>query len=133
MRQLLSCSALIVLACQSAALAATGGQRISSAVLKRPNIVIRGANLSKVEIWALPTGTGFEHDEHAVLGRAVRKGAAGAKELWIFRLPPCDSRNLMLASGILVVGFDASGAEVGRKELPSMGAMEIYQTFCVKN
>jgi hypothetical protein len=39
----------------------------------------------------------------------------------------------MLASGILVVGFDASGAEVGRKELPSMGAMEIYQTFCVKN
>jgi hypothetical protein len=101
--------------------------------LKRPNIVIRGANLSKVEIWALPTGTGFEHDEHAVLGTAVRKGTAGAMELWVFRLPPCDSSHLMLASGIAVVGFDVSGAEVGRKELPSMGAMEVYQTFCVKN
>jgi hypothetical protein len=127
---MLSWCVLLAVACS--ANAAQKDERISSVRLRRPNIVIRGANLNRVEVWALPTGTGFEHDEHSVLGGAVRKGGAGATETWIFRLPPCDKSQLMLASEIVAVGFNASGAEIARKPLPDMGAIAVYETLCVK-
>jgi hypothetical protein len=98
--------------------------------LKRPNIVIRGANLSKVEIWALPTGT-VMGDEHLVFGSAVRKGSAGSNEVWMLRLPKCSTEeDGCLTAEIVAVGFDTSGREVGRKDLTGLGAIELYKTLC---
>jgi hypothetical protein len=55
--------------------------------VQRPNIVIRGAYLDKVEVWAVPTGTGITPDEYVPLGNAKRKNAAGSKEIWLFPIP----------------------------------------------
>lgn len=76
MRNLLSWCLLVGLCLQSSKGVADEDQRVSSVELKRPNIVIRGANLSKVQVWALPTGTGMG-DAHLIFGNAARKGAAG--------------------------------------------------------
>ena len=51
----------------------------------KPNLVIRGANLSKVEIWYWPTGTGIE--EPSFLGAARPNTAPGAHESWAFPIP----------------------------------------------
>jgi hypothetical protein len=131
MRQLLSWCVLVGVSLHGSAAAGGNGDRVLSIQLKRPNVVIRGSNLSKVEIWALPTGTGLG-DQHLVFGSAVRTGRAGAAEKWVFRLPPCDSANLTLASAIVAVGFDRTGTEVGSKQLPNTSAMQLYDTLCVK-
>src|SRR5438477_10525618 len=60
---------------------------IRSTGVKRPNIVVLGANLSKVEIWAIPTGTGIMPDEYILLGTANRRNAAGHNEVWAFPYP----------------------------------------------
>src|ERR1700687_5775850 len=57
--------------------------------VQRPNVVIRGSHLDKVEVWAIPTGMGITPSEHELLGNAKRKNAAGAKEIWLFPIPPC--------------------------------------------
>lgn len=134
MRHFLSCCLFAGLCCQSSAVAADGGQRVSSVQLKMPDIVIRGAHLSRVEVWALPTGTGLG-DQHLVFGTAERKGAAGAGEIWVLRLPRCAEEigEDYLAAQIVAVGFDSAGAEVGRHELePSLGAIELYKTLCAR-
>ena len=130
MRLLLSCCLFSGITC--CAQAAGCVQRIDSVKLTRTSILIRGAYLNKVELWALPTGTGFEHDEHFVFGRAARRGHPGPHETWLLPLPRCNSSNLALASGIDAVAFDKKGAVVARKQLPGTGAMAVYDTLCVR-
>jgi hypothetical protein len=98
---------------------------IRSAGVKRPNIVVRGANLSKVEVWAIPTGTGITPDEYSLLGTANRSNAAGQKEVWVFPIPS----GPLSATGIFAKGFDAEGKLVGTKLLPYQGASQIYDAL----
>jgi hypothetical protein len=39
-------------------------------VVKRSNIVVRGAYLGRVEVWVVPTGTGITEDEYTLVGTA---------------------------------------------------------------
>ena len=98
---------------------------IRSIGIKRPNIVVRGANLSKVEVWEIPTGTGITPDEYTLLGTANRLNSAGQNEVWVFPIP---SRPLS-ATDIFVKGFDAEGKSVGTKSLPYLGATQIYDAL----
>jgi hypothetical protein len=94
----------------------------------RPNLVIRGAYLHRVEVWAIPTGTEITPDEYARLGDAKRSNAAGPKELWLFPIPPCPTG--ISATGIFAKGFDAQGIPIGTKSLPYNGASELYDALC---
>src|SRR5216684_5814072 len=96
--------------------------------VKRPNIVIRGAYLSRVEVWAVPTATGITPDEYAMVGNAKRSNAAGRKEIWSF--PIACTSPLIPATEVFVKGFDANSNEVGRKSLPYSGASEIADALC---
>src|SRR6266478_6609017 len=95
---------------------------IRSTGVKRPNIVVRGENLSKVEVWAVPTGTGITPDEYTLLGTAIRRNAAGQNEVWAFPIP----LGPLSATAIFAKGFDAGGKLVGTKSLPYQGATQIY-------
>jgi hypothetical protein len=98
---------------------------IRSTGVKRPNIVVRGANLSKVEVWAIPTGTGITPDEYTLLGTAIRRNAAGQNEVWVFPIPS----GPLSVTDIFAKGFDAEGKLVGAKSLPYQGATQIYDAL----
>jgi hypothetical protein len=95
--------------------------------VKRPNIVVRGSYLGKVEIWAVPTGTAIS-PEGGLVGKARRNNAAGEKETWLFPIV-CDSP-LIPSTEVFVKAFDVKGNQVGRKSLPYGGAGDIAQALC---
>jgi hypothetical protein len=70
--------------------------------IKRPNLVVRGANLSKVEPWAIPSGTGITPDDvprRSAGGAAARKGrphclnaACGSWDSYLPQLRPAHAQ-----------------------------------------
>jgi len=99
--------------------------------VERPNIVIRGANLYTVEVWAIPTGTEITPDTYVLLGNAKRSNAAGPNETWVFRIPPCNPMDTrLLATEILAKGFDAKGTVIGTKSLLYRGASAVHEALC---
>jgi hypothetical protein len=100
---------------------------LGAIAVKRPNIVVRGAYLKKVEIWVVPTGTGIS-PEGGLVGNARRSNGAGRKEIWLFPIS-CESP-LIPSTEVFVKAFDVKGNQVGRKSLPYSGASDIAQALC---
>ena len=119
---------LLLLALEAASIASPVAKRsqLQSVEVKRPNIVIRGSYLGKIEVWAVPTGTGITPDEYTLLGHARRKTTAGRNEEWSFEVD-CAS---LLATEVFVTAFDGKGKTVGIKPLPYAGATEINDALC---
>ena len=104
--------------------------RLQSVEVKRPNIVIRGAHLDRVEVWKIPTGTGITPDEYEHLGNATRTGQAGADETWIFPIPSCSNDQSIMATEVFAKGYDAKGTLIGKKSLPDIVASAILRALC---
>lgn len=111
---------------------ASGRPRLLGAEVTRPNIVVHGAFLSRVEVWAIPTGTGITPAQYVLLGKAVRTNEVGPKETWLFRIPSCATDTRLQATEIFVQGFDGMGVNIGKKSLPSAnaGASAVHQALC---
>ena len=109
---------------------AAGRPRLLGVEVTRPNIVVHGAYLSRVEVWAIPTGTGITPAEYTLLGKATRTNFAGPRETWQFRIPSCATDTGLLATEIFVQGFDAFGVNIGKKSLPFQGASAVHQALC---
>jgi hypothetical protein len=86
-----------------------------------------GAYLGKVEVWAVPTGTGIGPEEYVLVGNARRQTVAGRNEVWLF---PIDCTHLIPSTEVFVKGFDQTGKTVGAKSLPYRGATEIKNAIC---
>jgi len=91
-------------------------------VVKRPNFIVRGNALSRVEIWCYPTGTGVT--KPALLGRARRTTRAGRNEIWSLLIP-----GELLATQVFVEGYDKRGKLVARRYLPDKGATAVYNAL----
>jgi len=118
----------VLIAVISAVAAQYDQSRLRSIAVKRPNIIVRGAYLSKVEVWAVPTGTEITEDEYELLGDATRSNSAGPNEVWTFSVP-C---NEFLATEVFVTAFDSHGKAIGTKSLPYQGATELFEAVCGK-
>ena len=79
----------------------------------QPRFVVSGRNLSSVEIWFEPTGTGLEPGR---LGMARRTSRAGKRETWVMEIPPG-----LMAVKIFAIAYDKAHREVGRQSLPQIG------------
>ncbi len=121
---------LLGLAFESIAAPASRHPQLRTIEVRRPNVVIRGAYLHKVEVWAIPTGTGITPDEYVVLGNAKRTSAAGPKEIWLFPIPPCATETRLLATEIFAKAFDEEGTVIGTKSLPHNGASAVHEALC---
>ena len=106
-----------------------GRPRLLGAEVTRPNIVVHGAYLNRVEIWAVPTGTGITPAQYVLLGKATRTSFAGMRETWQLRIPSCTDPRLQ-ATEIFVQGFDSFGVNIGKKSLPFEGASALHQALC---
>ena len=107
-----------------------GKPRLYWVEVTRKKIVIHGGNLSKVEVWAVPSGTGMTPDMSVVVGSATRSNA-GPKEVWLFSLEPCplDAKGIN-ATQVFVKAYDSHGKVVDTKSLPYQGATEVYEGLC---
>ena len=126
--------AIIVLAGLSLATAAAqpapGRPRLLAIEVTRPNIVVHAAYLNRVEVWAVPAGTGITSNQYVLLGRATRTNVAGPRETWLFRIPLCATDTRLQASEIFVQAFDAFGLNIGKKSLPFEGASAVHEALC---
>jgi len=107
--------------------------KLNRVEVKRPNVVIRGAYLSKVELWAVPSGTEITPDMAGVVGSATRSSKAGSKEVWLFSVEPCplDEKGISVTE-VFVKAFDRQGKVVATKSLPYHGASEVHEGLCGK-
>jgi len=96
--------------------------------VNKSDIVIHGAHLQRVEVWAIPTGTGITPDEYVLLGKAKRTNRAGSDEVWLFRMSSCAAP--LAAAEVFIKAFSMSGKLIGKKSLPSSGASEVCDVLC---
>src|SRR5689334_22835392 len=94
---------ILLIGTESLAASPKGHAQLRAPLVKRPNIVVRGAYLSRVEIWAVPTGKGITEDEYKLVGEAKRSNTAGRNEIWLFRIA-CESP-LIPSTEIFAKGF----------------------------
>jgi hypothetical protein len=99
--------------------------------IKRPNIVIRGAYLGRVEVWAEPSGTEITEDAYYRVGTAKRTNHGGGDEVWIFPIT-CPS-TWIISTSVFVKAFDASGSYVATKSLPYFGVTDVANALCACN
>lgn len=107
-----------------------GKPKLYRVEVTKQKIVIYGGNLSKVEVWAVPSGTGITPDMSVVVGSATRSNA-GPKQVWLFSLEPCplDAKGIN-ATEVFVKAYDSHAKVVATKSLPYQGATEVYEGLC---
>lgn len=99
--------------------------------LEKPNFVAEGTNLSKVEVWAVPTGTNVTEDQYQKLGEATLTNTGSTStQRWVFQIP----REAVLATDIIAKGFNMKGASVGTLSLSidgstTTGATSLYNAI----
>ncbi|MDN5327324.1 MAG: hypothetical protein PWP41_2020 [Moorella sp. (in: firmicutes)] len=98
---------------------------ITSFTIARPDLVVKGQNLARVEIWAVPTGTGITEKDYQLLGQAGKKSEDNGHQVWTFPIP----QKTILATEIFARGFDARGHEVGRVSLPVTGVTDLNKAL----
>jgi hypothetical protein len=87
----------------------------------RPFFVIHGTNLSSVEIWISPTGTGLQPSR---IGFAHLTTRAGRHETWKLAIPQD-----LLATEIFAIAYDKAHVELGRHSLPFKGASALFEAL----
>ncbi|HVS79813.1 MAG TPA: hypothetical protein VHF05_02450 [Candidatus Paceibacterota bacterium] len=96
---------------------------VQSFRVEKPDFVIEGSNLAKVEIWAVPSGTGVTEDEYQKIGDATQ--SADNPQKWMLPIPS----EPILATDIIARAYDTNGHELGKMSLGIIGATELYNAL----
>lgn len=83
---------------------------IKSFAVQKPNFIIKGENLSRVEIWATLAG-----NAQSQLGTATLQAKGDTDQTWTFPIP----KTPVNATAIYVYGYDQAGIRAARIDLPS--------------
>ncbi|QGP91306.1 hypothetical protein MGLY_06370 [Neomoorella glycerini] len=113
---------------QSVSPVGNGGETpagITSFTIAQPDLVVKGQNLARVEIWAIPTGTGITEKDYELLGYAGKKSEDNGQQVWTFPIP----RKTILATEIFAKGYDDRGKEVGKVSLPFIGVTRLNEAL----
>jgi hypothetical protein len=102
--------------------------KVLSVGLEDGMFVIRGQNLSSVQVWAVPTGTGITEKDHVKIGDAVRdeEGLMKNTEIQVWRLAV--PKEPQLVTALYVKGYK-DGKSAGIVEFPVEGATDIYNAL----
>lgn len=97
---------------------------ITSLTLEKPNFVVKGRGLAKVEVWAIPTGTDITEASYVKIGIADAELPLSIGEQR-FNIPI--PKEPILLTEIFARGFDEKGRLVGKVTLNIKGASDIYR------
>jgi|GEM_PF-1333959 len=102
--------------------------RLESVGVENGDFVIRGMDLSTVELWVIPSGTDVTKDEYIRLGNAELESKSSVEEVWTFPIPT----DPLLITEIFAKGFRYK-KEIGRVSFPVVGATDIYNALWGRN
>ncbi len=95
---------------------------IDTIKIAKPNIVVTGSRLTRVEIWIEPTGTGVVP---SLAGEAKKVTPAGRHEKWFFPIASLPGYpHSITAVNAFAKGYDRKGKDVGRQSLGFNGVSE---------
>ncbi len=112
--------------------------RITSIAVEGPQVVICGAYLAKVEVWAIPSGSDTIEEDYALIGTAMRIGRAGSRETWTDLI---DCENVLYFGNlptfdqvptIFAKVLDSYGHEINFKSLSKRQSFELVKARCEK-
>lgn len=103
----------------------TAPGKLTEFTIARPYLVVKGQSLSRVEIWAIPTGTGITEKDYILLGQASKQSETAGQQVWTFPIP----RETILATEIFARGYDEQGREAGRISLPIIGVTDLNKAL----
>lgn len=96
---------------------------LTAFLVARPNFIADGSGLGKVEVWAVPSGSGISEKDYQLLGNAaLQAGSDSLTQIWLLPVP----KDPVLATEIFAKGFDMKGEFVGQMSLPYLGATQIF-------
>ena len=98
---------------------------ITSLTVAKPNLVVHGKNLSKVEIYAVPSGTEISETESILLGEAKPSLGGNGDNIWTLPIPA----DPILATEIYAVGYDKDNNKVDQVSLNLTGTTAIYNAL----
>ncbi len=102
-----------------------GESKLETFVVQKPYLIATGKALSKVDIIAVPTGTGITEADYQILGSAQLQGEQDGTQLWRLAIP----NDPVLATEIFAQGYATNGTKTNKISLPITGATEIYNTL----
>jgi hypothetical protein len=96
-----------------------------SFVGNKEELVAEGRGLEKVEVWAIPTGTGITEESFTKIGEMAFRGKNERNlEVWILPTPP----DPILATEIFARAY-RDGSQIGQISLAERGATELYNVL----
>lgn len=91
--------------------------------VQKPSIAIAGMRLARVEVWAIPAGTGVSEDQYQLLGEAsLASTSPDSVQHWLFPIPA----QPLLVTEIFARGYSQDGKMAGQRSLPQIGATDLY-------
>lgn len=101
---------------------------VTAFLVARPNFIVDGSELSRVEIWAVPVSSKeISESDYQLIGNAMLQSGAEDPLIQIWTLPiPKES---IAATEIFAKGFDMKGEFVGQMSLPYLGATQIFNAI----
>ena len=83
--------------------------------IEKPNLVVKGQNLSKVKIYFVPTGTGIDPETASRIENAVKQSDNNGEQVWTYQYPQD-----LLVTNIFAKGFDSKDNLIGKVNIPLM-------------
>jgi hypothetical protein len=106
-------------------LAAQKAGQILSFDISKPDFLLTGKNLSRVEIWTVPAGANVTEENYSLLGNASLVTTTRSIQNWTFPIPQIP----MLENEIFARAFDAQNQKVGDRPLPYTGQAQLYNAL----
>jgi hypothetical protein len=98
---------------------------ISAFDVERPNLVVHGTGLYRVEVYAVPTGTNITEASIQKVGEARFSQFDKKGQVWTLTIP----KDPILATDIYAIGYDALDKPVGTVSLGIIGATDIHEAL----
>jgi hypothetical protein len=93
-------------------------------LVAKPNLVVNGTALARVEVWAVPEGDRVTENDHELLGNvSLHAGSPSSTQIWSMPIPA----ESVAAVEIYARSFDGAGRVVGQMSLPYLGVSQIYE------
>lgn len=97
--------------------------KIQTITLEEGRLLVRGENLHHVRIVGIPAAS--EDTTPVEIGQATKEKTWNDTETWTYT----PEKVSFLYKEVYAEGFDASGENVGRVELPLFGSNELFNAF----
>ena len=100
----------------------TSRAQILHFAVQKPNFTATGKNLSKVQVWAIPTGTNVMPADYLLIDTMTEAGTKNGTQSFVAQIP----KDPILVSDFFVKGFNKNGDVVGEISLPYKNPTALY-------